>query len=239
MQVPIIENVLKANDEVAALNRHTLGAAGVFSVNLIGAPGSGKTAVIEATCRALGRDLRFAAIAGDLATQRDADRLADLCDQIVQINTGKGCHLDANQVRRALDQIDLPPIDVLFIENVGNLICPVGFDLGQDVKVGVFSVAEGDDKAAKHPYIVREAEVLLLNKMDLLPHVPFDLATFRQDVQLLRPQAQVLELSATSPDSIDPWLSWLWQQLQDREWRGQVTTGPPRHARLTERLVFT
>ena len=169
MRVPVVENVLKANDQVAQINRQTLRDAGVFTVNLIGAPGCGKTSLIDATCQSLGDEIRFGIIAGDLATRRDAERMAPFCKQIVQINTGRGCHLDANQVRRAFAHLDLSRIDLLIVENVGNLICPVGFDLGQDVKVGMFSVSEGDDKAAKHPYIVHEAAVLLLNKMDLLP----------------------------------------------------------------------
>ncbi|MEI8197311.1 MAG: hydrogenase nickel incorporation protein HypB, partial [Phycisphaerae bacterium] len=150
MKVEVIENVLKLNDEIAALNRQALQAHGIRALDLIGAPGCGKTALLEYTLRALKGQLRIAVIVGDLATQRDADRLAPWTDQVVQVNTGQGCHLDANQVRQALQRLDLAAVDLLVIENVGNLICPVGFDLGQDVKVGMFSIAEGDDKPAKH-----------------------------------------------------------------------------------------
>ena len=213
MKVPIVENVLKLNDEMAAMNRQALRDAGIFTVNVIGAPGCGKTALIQSTLAACRDDgTRFGVVVGDLATDRDAMRLANGCDHVVQINTGKGCHLDANQVRKAMGNIDLDAIDVLIVENVGNLICPVGFDLGQDVTVGVFCIAEGDDKAAKHPYLVQEADVLVLNKIDLLPYVPFDLDKFRADVERLHADATLIEVSVTN-DTIDPWLTWLRDQI--------------------------
>lgn len=217
-QIQVVENVLKLNDEIAAINRQKLQDAGVFCVNLMGAPGCGKTALLEATQRRLDGRVRIGVLVGDLATTRDAQRLARRTDQVVQINTSRGCHLDANQVKQALGRIDLDKIDLLVIENVGNLICPVGFDLGQDVKVGMFSVTEGDDKAAKHPYIVHESALLILNKIDLLPHVPFDLEAFRRDVQHINPQVQMIELSAAK-DQLDGWISWLDQQTAARACR--------------------
>jgi len=213
MEVQIVENVLKLNDEIASMNRAAVRAAGVRCIDLIGAPGCGKTALLEATLKTLRPELRIAVIAGDLATQRDADRMARFCDQVVQINTGKGCHLEANHVRQALGRLSLKGLDLLIIENVGNLICPVGFDLGQDSKVGMFAVSDGDDKAAKHPYIVREAGLLLLSKIDLLPYVPFDLPLFRQDVQRLNPTVPLLELSVVSGQGFDAWLDWLRRQV--------------------------
>jgi len=212
MRVQVIENVLKLNDEIAGLNRERLRRAGVFSIDLIGAPGCGKTALLEATLQRLQPDLRVGVIVGDLTTQRDADRMAKFCDQVVQINTGKGCHLEAQHVRQALGRIELSRLDILFIENVGNLICPVGFDLGQDVKVGMFSICGGDDKAAKHPYIVAEASLLLLTKMDPLPHCPFDLPQFRNDIRRLNPSVQLVETSITTGQGIDAWIDWLKQQ---------------------------
>lgn len=209
MKVTVVENVLKLNDEVAALNRAALRQAGIFTIDLIGAPGCGKTALLEATLERLRPKLRAAVIVGDLATQRDADRLARHAEQVVQVNTGKGCHLEAHHVRQALAGIDLAQVDVLFIENVGNLICPVGFDLGQDVKVGMFAVSGGDDKAAKHPYLVHEASLLLLGKVDLLPHVPFDLKVFEEDVRRLNPQVPLLKLSATTGEGLDAWIDWI------------------------------
>jgi len=208
-RVPLVERVLEANDEIAADNRAELERRGIFSVDLIGAPGSGKTALLEATLRALQGRRRPAVLVGDLATRRDGDRLARWCDQVVQISTGQGCHLEANQVRDALGQIDLDAVDLLFIENVGNLICPVGFDLGQATKVGLFSLTEGDDKAAKHPYLVEAADLLLLNKIDLLPYLSFDRSSFEADVRLLNPRVPIMDVSATTGEGLDAWIAWL------------------------------
>jgi len=208
-RVPLVERVLEANDEIAADNRAQLERRGIFSVDLIGAPGSGKTALLEATLRALQGRRRPAVLVGDLATRRDGDRLARWCDQVVQISTGQGCHLEANQVRDALGQIDLDAVDLLFIENVGNLICPVGFDLGQATKVGLFSLTEGDDKAAKHPYLVEAADLLLLNKIDLLPYLSFDRSSFEADVRLLNPRVPIMDVSATTGEGLDAWIAWL------------------------------
>jgi len=213
-QVQVIENVLKMNDEIAAMNRRALREAGIAAVNIIGAPGCGKTLLLEETLKRLAGVLRCGVIVGDLATQRDADRMAPYCRQVIQINTGKGCHLEANHVHQALARMDLRDMDVLFIENVGNLICPVGFDLGQDAKVGIFSVSGGDDKAGKHPFIIREADLLLVTKTDLLPYIPFDWNLFREDVQRLNPQAQIMRVSAKSGEGMDAWIEWVVQRRQ-------------------------
>ena len=212
MQVQVVQNVLKLNDEMAALNRNRLRQAGVFTIDLLGAPGCGKTALIEATLPRLVPRLRVGVIVGDLTTQRDADRMARFTDNVVQVNTGTGCHLEAHHVMEAMARIDVGSLDMLFIENVGNLICPVGFDLGQHVKVGMFCTTGGDDKAAKHPYIVKECSLLLLNKTDLLPHLPFNLQLFRDDISRLNPTVQLLELSAFTGAGIELWLAWLEQQ---------------------------
>jgi hydrogenase nickel incorporation protein HypB len=209
IRLPVGERILEANDEVALTTRGELARRGIFAVDLIGAPGSGKTALLEATLRALAGRHRPAVLVGDLATRRDGDRLARWCDRVVQISTGQGCHLEAGQVRDALGSVDLEGVDLLFVENVGNLICPVGFDLGQNVKVGLFSLTEGDDKAAKHPYLVAEADVILLNKIDLAPHLTFDRAGFEADVRLLNPTVPILEVSATSGQGLDDWIAWL------------------------------
>lgn len=208
MKVSVVENVLKLNDELAAINRQRLRDAGTRGVDLIGAPGCGKTALIEATVPRLA-DCRAAIIVGDMATQRDADRMARVCDQVVQVNTGRGCHLEAHHVRQALQRIDLRGVELLLIENVGNLICPVGFDLGQDAKVGLFSVAEGDDKPAKHPYLVTEAKLILLTKIDLLPHVTFSREVFYADVRRLNRDVPVIECSIRTGEGLDAWTQWL------------------------------
>ena len=209
LRLPMVERVLEANDEIAAVTRDELARRGIFAIDLIGAPGSGKTALLEATLQLLKGRRRPAVLVGDLATRRAGDRLARWCDRVVQISTGEGCHLEATQVRDALRQVDLEGVDLLFIENVGNLICPVGFDLGQTAKVGMFSLTEGDDKAAKHPYLVTAADLLLLNKIDLAPHLSFDRVGFEADVRLLNPRVPILEVSATSGQGLDGWIAWI------------------------------
>jgi hydrogenase nickel incorporation protein HypB len=207
---------MKLNDELAALNRERFREAGVFVVDMLGAPGCGKTALIEATIQRLSPGTRIGVIVGDLATSRDAQRMARFTKHVVQVNTGKTCHLEANHVHQALKSIDLDRLDLLFIENVGNLICPVGFDLGQDLKVGIFSTTGGDDKAAKHPYIVCESSLLVLNKVDLLPYVPFDLKLFRDDVLRLKPAARLIAMSATTGSGMDAWIEWLSENMAMR-----------------------
>jgi hydrogenase nickel incorporation protein HypB len=209
MEIKVVENVLKLNDEVALLNRVALRQANVKCVNLMGGPGCGKTALLERTLEALRDELRIGVLTGDLTTTRDAERLARHCEHVSQINTGKSCHLDANQVRQGMGTLPLDELDLLVVENVGNLICPVGFDIGQDAKIGMFSVTEGEDKAAKHPYIVLEASVLLVNKIDLLPHVPFDMDAFLRDIAAIRSDVPVLRLSAATGAGIETWLDWL------------------------------
>jgi hydrogenase nickel incorporation protein HypB len=215
VRVPIVERVLEANDDIASVTRSDLARRGIFSIDLIGAPGSGKTALLEATLQRVAERRRpgathgMAVLVGDLATRRDADRLARWCERVVQISTGEGCHLEAVQVRDALRTVDLEGVDLLFIENVGNLICPVGFDLGQTAKVGLFSLTEGDDKAAKHPYLVTAADLILLNKIDLAPYLNFDRAGFEADVRLLNPTVPILDVSATTGAGMDSWLDWI------------------------------
>ena len=209
MDIPVVENVLKKNDEVARQNRDLLAGHGVACVNLMGSPGCGKTALLERTLQSLAAEMRVGVVTGDLTTTRDAERIAVHTKDVSQINTGRGCHLDANQVRRGMEHLPIARLDLLVIENVGNLICPVGYDLGQDAKVGMFSVPEGEDKPAKHPYLVLEAAVLLLNKSDLLPHVPFDLAVFEQDVRGMRDDVPLLLLSAVTGEGLDGWLDWI------------------------------
>lgn len=209
MEIKVVQNVLKLNDEVAALNRRALADAGAACVNIIGSPGCGKTALLEVTLPRLRSELKIGVITGDIATTRDAERLADLCDAVTQINTGGSCHLDANQVRQGLANLPLCALDLVIIENVGNLICPVGFDLGQGAKVGLFSVPEGADKPAKHPRIVLEADVLVLTKTDLLAYVPFDKQVFEADLRTLREDVRLIETSVVNGEGVDAWCDWV------------------------------
>jgi hydrogenase nickel incorporation protein HypB len=216
MKVQVVQNVLKLNDEIAQINRATLAEAGVYCANLLGSPGCGKTTLLEKTLPGLEGECRVAVLTGDLTTTRDAERLAAHCPHVRQINTGKGCHLDANQVRQGIGMLPVSEVDLLFVENVGNLICPIGFDLGQDVKVGIFSVTDGDDKPAKHPQLVLEADLLMLNKLDLLPHVPFDMKAFRRDLAAIRDDIPLVEVSALTGEGIDDWLTWLRERMGAR-----------------------
>jgi hydrogenase nickel incorporation protein HypB len=224
MKIPLVEKLGKLNDEIAAQNRADLRAAGVRCLNLMGSPGCGKTLLLERTLAALRGEISIGVITGDLTTTRDAERIARHTDAVVQINTGGGCHLEAHQVRQGLAKLDLPSLDLLVIENVGNLICPVGFDLGQDVKVGMFSVPEGEDKPAKHPQLLLHAGLLLLSKVDLMPHVPFRLDVFLADLAAIRGDLPVLALSATTGQGLGAWLDWL------RAFAANSSGGPDRPA---------
>jgi hydrogenase nickel incorporation protein HypB len=190
-------------------NRDRLRRAGVFTINLIGGPGCGKTSLIEATMRRLMLKRRVGAIAADAHSRYDADRLGVLGDQVLHVDPGGECALNPADVGQALDRLDLPALDLLMIENVSSLVGPGGIDLGEDAKVAVFSVAAGHDKPARHPDVVRGASIVVLNKVDLLAITPFDLATFRETVARLNPSAVVMELSTLGGQGMDAWIEWL------------------------------
>ena len=211
--VDVRARVLAANEEAASQLRKGFSESGALVLNLISSPGSGKTTLLEATVRALAGRLRLAGIEGDIATERDADRLRALGIPAVQILTGGACHLDARQVRKVVDEARLPGFDILFIENVGNLICPTSYDLGEDFKVALLSVAEGDDKPFKYPAIFARAEVTVVTKIDLLPHVSFDLATVREQLATLNPAGKVVLTSARTGEGISEWCTLLEQRL--------------------------
>jgi hydrogenase nickel incorporation protein HypB len=196
----------------ARANRERLRHAGVFTINMIGGPGCGKTSMIEATMGRLVLKRRVGAIAADAQTRYDADRLGVLADQVLHVEPSGECALSAADVSLALDRLDLPALDLLMIENVSSLVGPGGIDLGEGAKVAVFSVAAGHDKPARHPDVVRGARVVVLNKLDLLAITPFDLAAFRETVAQLNPAAQVMELSTLGGQGMDAWTRWLLDQ---------------------------
>lgn len=207
-EVTVVERILKANDAVAAANRARLDGAGVLAVNLMSAPGSGKTALLEATIPALA-PARCAVLVGDLQTTRDADRINRVCDQVVQINTGRGCHLTAEQIAAGLDALDLSRLDYLFIENVGNMVCPATHALGEHRRVVALSLPEGEDKALKYPTLFQCADAVLLTKIDLMGLVPFDERCVVEDLAQLNTAAAYLRLSSRTGAGMESWLAWL------------------------------
>jgi hydrogenase nickel incorporation protein HypB len=221
-RIQVVENILSANDRLAAENRRCLDQAGVFALNVMASPGAGKTSLIERTVRSLAGRLRLAVVDGDLATSLDADRAAAAGAVAVQINTGGECHLDAVMLHNALGQIDLESIDLLIVENVGNLVCPASFQLGTHQSVLIASVPEGSDKPYKYPGMYRGVDALVINKIDLLPYVDFDMDYFRRGVEMLNPGVITFPLSCRSGEGIEHWLEW----LIVRTAHGEVTDRP-------------
>ncbi len=212
----IVENILNANDKLAQTNRARIDAAGVFSINILASPGAGKTSLIEQTIPRLKGKLRVAIVDGDIATSIDADRAAAAgAGAAIQINTGGDCHLDAVMLHGALEQLDLAQFDLLIVENVGNLVCPANFKLGTHKTVLVASVPEGDDKPYKYPGTYRGVDVLVVNKIDLLPYVNFRMDYFRQGVQVLNPGVTTFPLSCRTGEGLDAWVEWLVQTTQN------------------------
>ena len=203
------EAVLAKNDALAARNRAWLAARGIVALNLMSAPGAGKTTLLERTIRSLGDELPISVIEGDQATARDAQRIGAAGGRVVQLNTGAGCHLDAQMLAAALEELAPPPRSLLLIENVGNLVCPALFDLGEQSKVVILSVTEGDDKPLKYPHMFKAADLLLLNKIDLLTHVEFDIERCLDHARRVNPQIRCLQLAATTGEGMAGWCDWL------------------------------
>jgi hydrogenase nickel incorporation protein HypB len=212
MEIKLVKDILEANEVIAAQNRAFFTEHGVYVVNLMGSPGAGKTTLLERTAEGIKGSKRMAVIEGDIATSRDAERIAAHAIPAVQINTGGACHLDGNMVRGGLEQLDLDGIDLLVVENVGNLVCPAEFNIGEDAKVMICSVTEGDDKPLKYPLMFQVSSVLLLNKIDLLPHVAFDLERFRADTLKVNPRLEIMPLSCSTGEGLESWLQWLGEQ---------------------------
>jgi hydrogenase nickel incorporation protein HypB len=205
--------VLGKNNDLAERNRRWLTERGIVALNLVSAPGAGKTTLLESTLRDLGQEVPISIIEGDQATDHDAQRIRAAGGRVVQINTGTGCHLDAAMVAGALERLNPPPHSLLFIENVGNLVCPALFDLGERAKVVLGSVTEGDDKPVKYPHMFRASTLLILNKIDLLPYVPFNIERCLQFAAQVKPGIGVIKLSATRGDGLGQWYAWLREQL--------------------------
>ena len=212
-RVSVVENILSANDRLAARNREQLDAAGVFAINLMASPGAGKTSLIIRTVEALRDDFRIGAVDGDIATTLDADRIAALGIPAVQVNTGGACHLDAVMLQEALPQLSLEELDLLIVENVGNLVCPASFELGVHRKVLIASVPEGDDKPYKYPVMYRGVDAVILNKTDVLDAFDFDVDYFHRGVEALNPGLTFLPMSCKTGDGVGAWLAWLREEM--------------------------
>jgi len=215
MEIKIMKNILDRNQNKAEEVRSMLKANKVMMVNIISSPGAGKTTLLERTCEAMAGKIRIGVIEGDVTTDRDAQRLKKYNIPIVAINTEGGCHLDSHSISKAIEPFDLETIDLLFVENVGNLICPSQFDLGETFKLAVVSTAEGDDKPSKYPMLFSEARAVILNKTDLLPYTNFRMDSFMVDMAAINPRITVIKTSATRGEGLEEWFGWLRVQLDE------------------------
>jgi len=214
MKVPVVQGILNANDQIALQNKQLFDKHGICVINIMASPGSGKTSLILRTIDALQGRLRIGVIEGDIASNVDADRVAAKNAPVVQINTGGQCHLDAPMVQRSLEQLPLDDLDLILIENVGNLICPVSFKLGEDLNVMLASVPEGDDKPYKYPGIFVAVDAVVINKLDLLPYLRFDVAAFRKLIAGMNPQVSIFEVSCETGQGIEDWAEWVARQRE-------------------------
>ena len=214
MKVKVVRDILAANEQLAEENRRLFREKGIFTLNLMGSPGAGKTSLLEKTIEGLNGELRLGVIEGDIASSQDAERIAQSGAPVVQINTGGACHLDANMIRAVLGDMDLDTLDLLIIENVGNLVCPAEFQLGEEIKVAVLSVTEGDDKPQKYPLMFQESSALVINKIDLLPYVSCSLERVKKDVLDIHPQLEIFPVSCTTKEGMGEWIRWLKSKVQ-------------------------
>jgi len=216
MEIKVVKNILEANEVIASQSKTLFAEKGIYVLNLMGSPGAGKTTLLEKTIEHLKDKYHIAVIEGDIATSRDAERIAHHAIPAVQINTGGACHLDGNMVRGALKEFDLNQIDLLIVENVGNLVCPAEFTIGENDKAMIISVTEGDDKPKKYPLMFQVSTVLLLNKIDLLPYLDFDMDRFHDDALKVNPKLKIMSISCTTGEGIDAWFEWSWGKGHER-----------------------
>ena len=217
MEIKVMKNILGENEKVAEENRKLFYEKKVFVLNLMGSPGSGKTTLLEKTLSTLAKKFNVAVIEGDLFTARDAERIERKNIPVVQINTSGGCHLDAPMVRRAAESLNLDDLNLIIVENVGNLVCPAEFDVGEHMKAVVLSITEGDDKPLKYPLIFKESAVCVLNKIDLLPFTNFNLQQAREDLTTIHPQIKIVETSCTKGDGLDDWCNFISEKILSRK----------------------
>lgn len=216
MKVTLVTNILHANERIAEQNKRLFDDKGILAINIMSAPGAGKTTLIEHTIHALKSDYQIAVIEGDIQSTHDADKIAATGVPVVQINTGGACHLDGNMISQTFDRFDFEVTDLLIIENVGNLVCPAEFNLGEDFKVMLLSVPEGDDKPLKYPMMFHESSVLLINKIDLLPYVDCSTEKIRNESLKINPNLAIFEISARRGEGLAGWLDWLKMKIHDK-----------------------
>jgi len=216
MEIKVLKDILSANEQIAERNHQLLDSKGVFAVNLMSSPGAGKTSLILETIKGLKGKTKIGVIEGDVSSSLDAEAVGKAGVPVLQINTGGGCHLDANMVSSALNNVSLPDIELLLIENVGNLICPASFALGEHRKVIISSIPEGDDKPFKYPLMFDIADAVLINKIDLLPYLKFDIESFSQAVKGMNEKAEIFPISCVTGQGIEQWVSWLLSQMGRR-----------------------
>jgi len=214
MKVKVVADILGANDRIAAENNRLFKECGVFVINVMSSPGAGKTTLLEKTLAALKDKYNIGVIEGDVATTADADRIEKMGVPVVQINTGSACHLDGNMVRNALDEFDLKSLDLLIVENVGNLVCPAEFNVGEDCKVMLLSVPEGDDKPLKYPLMWHESKALVINKIDLIPYTNFNIEKATKDSLTLNPKLDIFPVSCRTGEGLEGWYGWLTGNLK-------------------------
>ena len=220
MEIKVMKNILDRNQNKANEVRNLLFQKRILMVNIISSPGAGKTTLLEHTCETIGAKFRIGIIEGDITTDRDAQRLKKYNIPIVVINTEGGCHLDSHSISKVLDSFDLDNLDVLFVENVGNLICPAQFDLGENFKLAIVSTTEGDDKPGKYPMLFREAAAVLLNKIDLIPYTNFNFENFSSDLKKINAKIPLFEVSCTRGDGLTNWYKWIADQIISfRSWK--------------------
>ncbi len=215
MQVQVMKNILGENDKIAAENRRLFHDKKILAINLMGSPGSGKTSLLEKILSKLAEKINVAVIEGDLFTAKDAERIERQNIPVIQINTAGGCHLDAAMVKRAAESLNLDEINLLIVENVGNLVCPAEFDVGENFKAVVLSITEGDDKPLKYPLIFKESAVTLLNKIDLLPYTNFNLANAREDLMTIHPAIKIFETSCITGAGLDEFCNWILEKFDE------------------------
>lgn len=214
MKIPVVRNILQANDRLAAANRKRFDDAGIFVINLMSSPGAGKTSLLEKTIDGLAGRIKMAVIEGDLQSDFDAERIQRRGVQAVQINTDGGCHLDGNMIQIALEALDLDSVELLIIENVGNLVCPAEFNLGEHEKIMILSVTEGDDKPLKYPLMFQLCTALLINKIDLLPYTDCSVQKIRQSAHQLNADQEIFEVSCRTGEGLAAWFAWLEKKVQ-------------------------